>query len=58
MSGMAQYKVVSAKLSGKNPGDLISDDELVGVNVDALIEGGHIAPASKNKKNDDPKVEV
>jgi hypothetical protein len=55
---MAHYKVLSAKVSGKNPGDLISDDDLVGVNVEALIEAGHIAPASKNKKNDDPKVEV
>lgn len=55
---MAQYKIVSGRFVGKKAGDLISDDELIDANVEALIEGGHIAPASKNKKNDDPKVEV
>lgn len=43
---MANYKVVSDLVSGKKPGDTITDEELVGCNVDALIEGGHVAAES------------
>jgi hypothetical protein len=48
---MASYKVVSDLVAGKNPGDTITDEELLGVNVEALIEAGHIAgeTTTKNK---------
>ena len=58
MSGMASYKVLSNRVSGKKAGDLISDEELAGANVDALIEAGHIAANNSKKKNDETKVEV
>lgn len=46
---MASYKVVSDLVSGKKAGDTITDEELVGCNVDALIQGGHIAAESTSK---------
>lgn len=48
---MASYKVISDLVDGKNPGDTITDDELVGCNVDALIAAGHISgePSKPNK---------
>lgn len=50
---MANYKVVSDMVAGKNPGDTITEDELVGVNVDALIAAGHIADGgTKSTKAD------
>jgi len=55
---MASYKVLSNRVSGKKAGDLISDEELAGANVDALIEAGHLAANNSKKKNDEPKVEV
>lgn len=58
MSGMASYKVLSNRIAGKKAGDLISDEELAGANVEALIEGEHLALVTSKKKNDDPKVEV
>lgn len=55
---MASYKVLSNRVSGKKAGDLISDEELAGANVEALIEGGHLALVANKKKNDETKVEV
>ena len=48
---MASYKVVSDLVDGKKPGDTITDEELLGCNVDALIQAGHISgeTTSKNK---------
>jgi len=50
---MASYKVVSDLVSGKKSGDTITDEELVGCNVDALIEGGHITAESTSKTKAD-----
>lgn len=49
---MANYKVISDLVTGKNPGDTITDDELLGCNVEALIEGGHLAVDTKPTKAD------
>lgn len=40
---MANYKVLSDKLDGKQQGDVVSDDDLAGLNIDALIEAEHLA---------------
>ncbi len=40
---MASYKVVSDLVDGKKPGDTITDEELFGCNVDALIAAGHLS---------------
>ena len=50
---MASYKVVSDLVDGKKAGDTITDEELLGCNVEALIEAGHIAGETQPK----PKAE-
>lgn len=47
---MASYKVVSDLVAGKKPGDSITDEELLGCNVEALIAAGHIAGESTKPK--------
>lgn len=49
---MASFKVVSDLVDGKKPGDTITDEELLGCNVDALIAAGHITGETSNKKSD------
>lgn len=39
---MASYKVISDRVDGKKRGDTVLDSDLIGINVDALIAGGHI----------------
>lgn len=50
---MASYKVTSDRVAGYAVGEIISDVE--GLNVDALIEGGHIEPvtAKRAEKKED-----
>jgi len=36
------YEVVSDKVEGFKPGDVVSENELPGVNFDALAESGHV----------------
>ncbi len=47
---MSSYKVISDNLSGHQAGDTVTAEDLEGVNIDALIEGGHITPTTKTKK--------
>lgn len=50
---MTQYKVTSVRLAGKKVGDTVSETDLEGANIAALIEAGHIAEiGSKSKKQD------
>jgi len=46
---MANYKVLSNLVEGKNAGDNISDDELQGCDIAALVEAGHLAEPSTKK---------
>lgn len=49
---MASYKVLSDRVADKSAGDTITDAELVGFNIEALIEGQHIqALAAKASKS-------
>lgn len=52
---MAQYKVTSDLLSGHKHGDLVTDEDLPGANIPALIEAGHLGavgvPKSKADKD-------
>lgn len=61
MSGMKQFKVTSARLKGFALGATVSEDDLAGANVKALLEGGHLAEVgskvSKNSTDKQPKVE-
>lgn len=49
---MGSYKVASDLVAGKKPGDTITDQELEGCNIDALIEAGHIVGETKSSKAD------
>jgi hypothetical protein len=52
---MTSYKVLSDRVADKKVGDTISDAELDGFNVDALIEGQHseAIAANASKSNGD-----
>ena len=46
---MSSYKVISELVSGKSPGDTITDEELEGNSVEALIAAGHITKTTTKK---------
>lgn len=48
---MSEYKIKAENLTFGKPGETVTDKDLEGVNIEALIEGGHIA-ATKAKKED------
>jgi hypothetical protein len=47
---MASYKVLSDLIDGKKAGDTITDEELEGCNIAALVEAGHLAEPTKTNK--------
>lgn len=48
---MSEYKIVGDhNVVGREPGQIITDDDLVDVSVQHLIDAGHIAPVSKATK--------
>ena len=50
---MSTYKIVGThRVAGVEPGGTVSDDDLEGCNIEALISGGHLAapPATKTKE--------
>lgn len=49
LGDMAQYKVTSDLVSGHKNGDTITDADLPGANIDALVAGGHLAPSKTEK---------
>ena len=52
---MANYIVTSARLAGFEPGDIVTDSDLDGSSIEALIEAGHISTQSV-KKPAKPKI--
>ena len=45
------YKIVGTCTgAGVEPGGTVTDDDLEGCNIDALISGGHLAAPPKTKK--------
>jgi len=47
---MTKYTVTSHRLAGHELGDTVTDDDLKGANVPALIAGGHLT-ADEPKKS-------
>ena len=47
---MSTYKVLTDMVANKSIGDSITDEELDGCSIDALINSGHIAPTNQPKK--------
>ncbi len=37
-----QFEVVSSRIAGLKPGDVVSEDDLIGCNIEALVNGGHL----------------
>jgi len=52
---MAQYKVLSDNFAGADRGDTVEETALEGLNIEALIDGGHLAMigSAKAKSNDE-----
>lgn len=52
---MTQYKVIASNLDSLAEGSIVSDVDLEGLNVAALLEGGHLATIAQTKptKTDD-----
>jgi hypothetical protein len=54
-----QFKVLSDKCSLGKKGATVTIDEKSGLNVDALVQGGHIAPvAAKPTPKESEKEEI
>ena len=43
------YKVTSSRRAGRSIGDELAAADLAGVNVDALVAGGHLKPLAEPK---------
>jgi hypothetical protein len=52
---MTNYKVLSDNFSLGKQGDNINDANLVGLNVDALVDGGHLAEVNVKVIKQEPK---
>lgn len=56
---MKQYRITSDRVTLGKQGDVITEDALVGLNIDALISGGHLevvkAATNNNNKNQEEK---
>jgi len=52
---MPNYKVMSENCTLGQQGATISADDLEGVNVDALVEGGHLAEVNVKVTKQDTK---
>ena len=51
---MTTYKVAGTRtVAGVEPGGTVTDGDLEGCNIEALINGGHLAAPSKVKEKGD-----
>lgn len=56
---MSKYTVTSNRIAGHAQGDTVTDDDLKGTNVPALIAGGHLsADEPKKSRKADPESEA
>jgi len=51
-----RYEVKSNRL-GFDVGAVVGADDLLGCNIDALVQGGHLAPVSTHRQSDAPAPE-
>ena len=49
---MSKYEVTSDNLSGHEKGASVTDKQLAGANIEALIQGGHIKETNPTTKKD------
>lgn len=56
---MATFKVISDRLQGMQPGEMVNEADFAkGVNVSALVQGGHLEPTGTktSKIEDKPQI--
>ena len=45
-----EYKIIgTSKVANHEPGETITDDDLAGANIEALVASGHLRPKTKPK---------
>jgi hypothetical protein len=49
---MTTFKITSDRITDHKKGSTVDAEALEGANIEALIEGGHIAPVVKTNKQD------
>ena len=49
---MSKYEVTSDNLAGHEKGDSVTDKQLAGANIEALILGGHLKETNPTTKKD------
>ncbi len=52
---MSNYKVLSSMLTDRKEGDIVSEKDLAGANIKALIEAGHLSIIHKATKEETDK---
>lgn len=55
---MANYVVTSDRLGGFKRGDIVSDKDLEGVDVEALVDAGHLSTQSTKKSGKTKETET
>lgn len=51
---MRQFKVTSENFSGRSYGSTVDEQDLDGLNIEALVEGGHLAVIGKPSPSKQP----
>lgn len=46
---MKMYEIVSSKITGHKPGDIVTAEQLDGANIEALVESGHVKESQPKK---------
>ena len=49
---MSDYKIKTGNCSFGKKGETVTDKDLEGLNIEALIEGGHLAASRANPKKE------
>jgi hypothetical protein len=47
---MSNFKVLVGKVAGKVAGEILTESDLKGANIEALIKGGNISPVATTTK--------
>ena len=55
---MTSYMVTSDRFAGFKRGDTVTDKDLEGVNVEALVDGGHLSTQSTKKSGKTKETET
>jgi hypothetical protein len=55
---MTSYMVTSDRLGGFKRGDIVTDKDLEGVDVEALVEAGHLSTQSTKKSGKTKETET